>query len=94
MYQPEHGIDLVALFRAEFEMCKLKAGDNAAILSGRSAPGMPGPWRYRQEYVDAAFRAFGDLGVNAFHIEMPPIASAAIARVSASPANNARTPSG
>lgn len=74
MYQPEHGIDLVALFREEFKMCKLKAGDKAAILSGRTAPAMPGPWGYRDEYVDAAFKAFNELGVQAFHLEMPPVA--------------------
>ncbi len=37
MFEPAHGIDLVGLLKAEFEMCKLKRGDLAAILSGRSA---------------------------------------------------------
>lgn len=73
MYQAEHGYDLVKLFRAEFELCKLKAGETAAILSSSSAPGLPGPWQYRREYTEAAFRAFADLGVAAFHIELPPI---------------------
>lgn len=73
MYQAEHGFDLAKIFKAEFELCKLKAGDTAVILSGASAPGLPGPWSYRREYVTAAFRAFEDLGVSAFHIEMPPI---------------------
>lgn len=73
MYQPEHGVDLVALFRDEFKMCKLSKGDKAAILSGYSAPGMPGPWRYRREYIDAAFRAFREMDINAFHLELPPV---------------------
>jgi 2,5-dihydroxypyridine 5,6-dioxygenase len=72
MYETEHGYDLVELFRAEFQLCRLKAGDTAAILSGASQPGLPGPWRYRQEYVKAAFRAFDSLGIAAFHLELPP----------------------
>lgn len=68
----DHGYDLVKLFRAEFQLCKLKAGDTAAILSGASVPGLPGPWRYRHAYVAAAFRAFEDLGIAAFHLELPP----------------------
>ncbi|MDO8588349.1 MAG: hypothetical protein Q7T82_15075 [Armatimonadota bacterium] len=73
MYQAEHGYNLVKLFRAEFELCKLKPGDTAAIMSSASVPGLPGPWSYRKDYVDAAFQAFEELGVAAFHIELPPI---------------------
>lgn len=73
MYEPAHGIDLVGLLKAEFEMCKLKRGDLAAILSGRTAPGMPGPWKYRDQYVDAAFKAFNEMGIKAFHVELPPV---------------------
>lgn len=73
MYEPAHGIDLVGLLKAEFEMCKLKRGDLAAILSGRTAPAMPGPWKYRDQFVDAAFKAFAEMGIKAFHVEMPPV---------------------
>ena len=73
MYQAEHGYDMAKIFKAEFELCKLKKGDTAAIMSSASAPGLPGPWSYRKEYVTAAFRAFEELGISAFHIELPPI---------------------
>src|SRR6266851_1472306 len=73
MYQAEHGYDLVKILKAEFELCKLKKGDTAAIMSSASAPSFPGPWSYRKDFVAAAFRAFEELGVSAFHIELPPM---------------------
>lgn len=85
MYQSEHGIDLVTLFKAEFELCKLKAGDTAAILSGAAQPAQCGPWRYVPEYVEAAFRAFEMLGVRAFHLQMPPAPRPALPILEGSP---------
>lgn len=86
MYQAEHGFDLVKIFKAEFELCKLKKGDTAAIMSSASAPGFPGPWQYRREYVNAAFRAFEELGVSAFHLEMPPLPKPILPIINGDPA--------
>lgn len=73
MFHPDHGIDMRAVFEKYFELCAVKAGEHAVILSSASSPGLPGPWAYRTEYVKAAGEALAALGATSFHMELPAV---------------------
>ena len=54
--------DMVALFRAEFELCKVGPGQVLAVLT---EGGM------RADYAKASLVAAQELGATAFHIDIP-----------------------
>jgi 2,5-dihydroxypyridine 5,6-dioxygenase len=54
--------DMVALFRAELELCKVHAGQTVAVLSEGSL---------RADYAQAFLMASQELGATAFHINVP-----------------------
>jgi 2,5-dihydroxypyridine 5,6-dioxygenase len=52
---------LVSLFRREFELCKIRRGELAAILSDAGS---------KREYVDVSAAALDDLGARVFHVSV------------------------
>lgn len=52
---------LVSLFRREFELCRLRHGELAAILTDAGS---------RKEYVDVSAAALEDLGARVFHVSV------------------------
>ncbi len=60
--------DMVALFRAELELCKVGPGQVMAVLSAGSV---------RADYAQAFMVAGRDLGAEVFHLNLPPKGAAA-----------------
>jgi len=54
--------EMLALFRAELELCKVTAGEVVAVLSASSE---------RQDYAQAFMVAAQDLGATVFHLNVP-----------------------
>jgi 2,5-dihydroxypyridine 5,6-dioxygenase len=65
MMQPSS--EMVALFRAELELCKVGPGQVMAVLSAGAV---------RADYAQAFMIAGRDLGAEVFHLNLPPKASA------------------
>ena len=55
--------DMIALFRAELELCKVGPGQVMAVLSGGTT---------RADYAQAFLVAGRDLGAQVFHLNLPP----------------------
>lgn len=57
---------LASLFKAEFAMCQVKAGETLVVLSDPAT---------RPEYVTAAFAAAQELGAKVFQVGVPVVPS-------------------
>lgn len=56
-------VEMVALFKAELELCKVGPGQTMAVLSGGTV---------RADYAQAFMAAGQDLGAAVFHMNLPP----------------------
>ena len=69
-------VDMVDLFKAELELCKVGPGQTLAVLSGGTV---------RADYAQAFMLAGRDLGAMVFHLNLPPKAASAKYEVGKTP---------